>query len=335
MKISVIIPVYNVESYIAPCLQSVMDQTYNGSIECLLVDDCGNDNSMGIVEDMLGKYQGTIDFKVLYHEHNRGLSAARNTGMEAASGEYVYFLDSDDAISPDCLDLMAKVVSDHPEVEVVQGAVESIPYKKYYDLELYKTPCFVDDNDWVRFSAYKYGERLPVNAFNKLLKKSVLEENALTFKEGILNEDELWSFLLYKRVRYWAVIADTTYLHYIRSSSIMGTLNDQNRASNMGIVVSEALKTVDNPFRDLQVYRCMNSFVKYVYPYATDRGMVKRLGVRLLVSLLRIGKFNLAFWFAVGFFNKPRRRKLLYETMPQVYKETSERYSALFCNAHE
>ena len=335
MKISIIIPIYNVESYVAHCIQSVMDQTYEGSIECLLVDDCGNDNSMGIVEDMLGDYEGPIEFKVLHHEHNRGLSAARNSGTEEASGDYVFFLDSDDAISVDCIALMVEVVSNHPEVEVVQGATESIPYKKYYDLELCKTPRFVDDNDWVRYNAYKYGERLPVNATNKLLKKSFLTGNALTFKEGITNEDELWSFILYERVRYWAVIVDTTYLHYIRSSSIMGTLNDQNRASNMGIVVSEALKTVDNPFRDLQVYRCMNSFVKYVYPYATDRDMVKRLSVRLLVSLLRIGKFNLAFWFAVGFFNKPRRRKLLYETMPQVYKETSERYSALFCNAHE
>ena len=53
MKISIIIPIYNVESYVAHCIQSVMDQTYEGSIECLLVDDCGNDNSMGIVEDML------------------------------------------------------------------------------------------------------------------------------------------------------------------------------------------------------------------------------------------------------------------------------------------
>lgn len=335
MKISVVIPVYNVESYIAPCLQSVMDQTYNGSIECLLVDDCGNDNSMSVVEDMLSKYQGPIDFKVLYHEHNRGLSAARNTGTEAASGEYVYFLDSDDAISPDCLDLMAKVVSDHPEVEVVQGAIESIPYKKYYDLELYKTPCFVDDNDWVRFSAYKYGERLPVNAFNKLLKKSILEENALTFKEGILNEDVLWSFFLYKRVRFWAVIGEKTYLHYYRQNSIMDTLSDQKRASNMGVVLSEELKTIDKPFRDLQVFRCMYSFVKYVFPYATDRSVVKRLYFKFLICLLQIGKVGLAFWFVVGLFSKSIRKRLLYETTPQVYKETSEKYSVRFGNVHE
>ena len=335
MKVSIIIPVYNVESYIADCIQSVMRQTFQGPMECILVDDCGNDNSMSVVEDMLSNYGGPIEFKVLHHEHNRGLSAARNTGTEAASGDYVYYLDSDDVISLDCLELMAKVVSNHPEVEVVQGAMEAIPYKEYYDLELYKTPRFVDDNDWIRFNAYKYGERLPVNATNKLLKRSFLVENGLTFKEGINNEDELWSFIMYERVRYWAVIGNKTYMRYVRSSSIMGTLDNQKRASNMGVVVSEALKTVGNPFRDLQVYRCMDSFVKYVYPHATDRSLVKRLCIRFLVSLLRMGKVKLALWFAVGFFNKSKRRKLLYETMPLVYKETSERYGALFCNAHE
>ena len=335
MKISVVIPVYNVESYIAPCLQSVMDQTYNGSIECLIVDDCGNDNSMGVVEDMLGEYQGPIDFMVLHHKHNRGLSAARNTGMEAASGDYVYFVDSDDAISPDCLELLAKEVSDHPEVEVVQGAVESIPYKKYYDLELYKKPRFVDDNDWMRFNAYKYGERLPVNATNKLLKKTFLEENVLTFKEGINNEDELWSFILYKRVRFWSVIGEKTYLHYHRSNSIMDTLSDQRRAHNMGVVLSEALKAIDRPLRDLQVFRCLYSFVKYVFPYATDRNVVKRLYIKFFIRLLQIGKVNLAFGFVAGFFSKSRRKRLLYETIPQVYKKISEEYGSRFDKVHE
>lgn len=332
MKISVVIPVYNVESYIAPCLQSVMDQTYKGPIECLLVDDYGNDNSIGVVEDMLGEYQGPIDFKVLHHDYNRGLSAARNTGMEAASGDYVYFVDSDDVISPDCLELLAKEVSDHPEVEVVQGAVESIPYKKYYDLELYKKPRFVDDNDWIRFNAYKNGERLPVNAFNKLLKKSFLAENALAFKEGISNEDELWSFILYKRVRFWSVIGEKTYFHYYRSNSIMDTLSDQRRAHNMGVVLSEALKTIDRPLRDLQVFRCLYSFVTYVFPYATDRNVVKRLYIKFLICMLQIGKVYLAFWLVVGVFSKSRRKRLLYETIPQLYKETSETYSTRFGN---
>ena len=80
-SISIIIPIYNVEPYIASCLHSVMAQTYTGSIECILVDDCGQDDSIGVAKKVIANYQGPIRFHILHHEHNRGLSAARNTGM--------------------------------------------------------------------------------------------------------------------------------------------------------------------------------------------------------------------------------------------------------------
>lgn len=121
MRVSVIIPVYNVEPYIAACIQTVMRQTYQGELECILVDDCGTDNSMEIAEKLISDYQGPIEFRILHHEHNRGLSAARNTGTAASKGDYIYFLDSDDEISPNCIELMANVVLKHPQVEVVQG----------------------------------------------------------------------------------------------------------------------------------------------------------------------------------------------------------------------
>ena len=81
MKISIIVPVYNVAPYIAACLQSVMHQTCQDALECILVDDCGTDNSMEVVGEMLQSYEGPIGFKVVHHTENRGLSAARNTGM--------------------------------------------------------------------------------------------------------------------------------------------------------------------------------------------------------------------------------------------------------------
>ncbi len=107
MKISIIVPVYNVAPYIAACLQSVMHQTCQDALECILVDDCGTDNSMEVVGETLKAYKGPIDFKVVHHTQNRGLSAARNTGMAEATGDYVYFLDSDDEIAPDCIQRLA------------------------------------------------------------------------------------------------------------------------------------------------------------------------------------------------------------------------------------
>ena len=78
--ITVIIPVYKVEKFIERCLCSVMKQTYKKAFECILVNDCTPDNSMSIVQRIIDGYQGNISFRVINHEKNRGLSAARNTG---------------------------------------------------------------------------------------------------------------------------------------------------------------------------------------------------------------------------------------------------------------
>ena len=95
--VSIIIPIYNVEKYVAECINSVISQTYDHSkIECIIVDDCTPDNSMVIVNEIIRKYNGEMTFVICRHEHNQGVSAVRNTGIEVATGEYIYFIDSDD-----------------------------------------------------------------------------------------------------------------------------------------------------------------------------------------------------------------------------------------------
>ena len=92
-KVSVIVPVYNVEQYIKRCLKSILDQSWQ-DFEILCVDDCGQDQSISIIEQMQKEYPQKI--KILYGEQNMGLGAARDRGMKAASGEYIAFIDSDD-----------------------------------------------------------------------------------------------------------------------------------------------------------------------------------------------------------------------------------------------
>ena len=84
--ISVIIPVYNVEAYITECLDSVLSQSHR-DIEVICVDDCGKDGSLAIAERYA---EQDSRVKIIRHEHNRGVGPARNTGMDAASGEYIY-----------------------------------------------------------------------------------------------------------------------------------------------------------------------------------------------------------------------------------------------------
>ena len=87
MDISIIIPVYKVEKYISRCILSVMNQSCeNVQIECLIVDDCTPDNSIDIIKGLISDYKGIVRFKILFHEKNLGLSAARNTGIKASTG---------------------------------------------------------------------------------------------------------------------------------------------------------------------------------------------------------------------------------------------------------
>ena len=108
-SVSLIIPVYNVAEYIQTSFYSALNQTFQ-SIEYIIIDDCGTDNSMNILYDILDAHPRRSDVRIYHHDENRGLSAARNTGLKKATGEYVYFMDSDDEIVADCIEMHYKSI---------------------------------------------------------------------------------------------------------------------------------------------------------------------------------------------------------------------------------
>ena len=125
MKISIIVPVYNVEHYIKECFDSIAAQTYKGEIECIFVDDCGKDDSVAVLEKLIAEHKGPIQFSIVHHEQNKGLSVARNTGIHHSSGDYLYFIDSDDTITPDCIEKLTALAEKYPGVDIVQGSTKS------------------------------------------------------------------------------------------------------------------------------------------------------------------------------------------------------------------
>ena len=120
MRVSVIIPVYNVSDYVERCVRSVMDQTYR-DIECVIVDDCSPDDSITKCERMIEAYEGPISFSIVRHEKNKGVSAARNTGLKASTGDYVAYMDSDDAITEDFIEKLARPIKRDSSIEMVIG----------------------------------------------------------------------------------------------------------------------------------------------------------------------------------------------------------------------
>lgn len=128
MKVSIVIPVYNVEKYLICCLDSVLAQQFT-DYEAILVDDGSTDSSPAICDDYVRKDHR---FRVI-HQQNGGLSHARNVGAAAASGDYVFFLDSDDCIHPRLLSTMTSLAEKH-KAALVQVDIQSVP-EDFHDYE--------------------------------------------------------------------------------------------------------------------------------------------------------------------------------------------------------
>lgn len=216
-KISVIIPLYNVEKYIEDCLKSVVRQTYKGRIECIIVDDCGVDDSLAITQSFVKTYKGNIEFKIVHHTHNRGLSAARNTGVEYATGEYIYFLDSDDYISDDCLEILTEPLHER-DYDMILGDLQM--FGKPRDiLFLPEERTSILGNDEI-FKHWYVDRLIYVMAWNKLTKASLFKQYDLTFLEGQLHEDELWTYKIASHIKSLAIQKHCTYYYRIRENSI-------------------------------------------------------------------------------------------------------------------
>lgn len=221
--ISVIIPVYNVERYVGRCINSVIAQTYP-KIECIIVDDCGNDASMDIVRKRIADYRGNIAFRILRHERNRGLSAARNTGTDAASGEYVYFLDSDDLLTHDGIALLAAPLRER-RADFVLGNYASGGDKTCF-LPIKIPSGFIFGNEKIR-AGYLRGEWFMM-AWNKLTSREFLLRERIRFGEGLLHEDNLWSFQIACCASSMCVVNALTYVYTIRGNSITTAKSRRN-----------------------------------------------------------------------------------------------------------
>lgn len=239
MTISVIIPIYNVSAYIERCIQSVMNQTFS-DFECILVDDASPDDSVAKCVRTIAEYKGDIRFKIIHHEYNRGLSAARNTGTDAATGEYILYVDSDDEITSDCIEkLMAPIIGDC-SIEMVMGNAENIPDGFSLPEKPYKRPECEDINGFenVRDCFYNRQE-ISIYAWNKLFKKDFIHRFGLSFMEGVLWEDVVWTFYLMKCLSHLYIITDVTYLRYLRPDSISTGTDKMIKYHHYNLVYNE------------------------------------------------------------------------------------------------
>ena len=214
-KVSIIIPIYNVRDYIGRCMESIfLQECSEAAIECILVDDCSPDDSMEIATRMIDEYcnrGGKIHFEVLRFSENKGHCAARNAAIKMASGDYYLFVDSDDYLEPDAVKYMVG------ELESVGGQVDvvianAISSRDGRLLSRIPKKRLIDNSNEEVLSLLM--NRIIFNtSWNKLVKADFFTEIGLYFSDGIINEDLLWSYMLFLRAKSVLLLPRATYVY--------------------------------------------------------------------------------------------------------------------------
>lgn len=223
MKVSIIIPAYNVEKYIASSLNSAINQVYK-NIEIIIVDDASTDRTKEIIKEYANKDKRIIPF---YQSQNKGVSAARNVGLRAATGDFILFLDSDDYLTKDAIrrmiDLQDKYNCDFIDsyhllyYKKKNGKIVSFTEKKLPK----KTLVLGSLNDNVKvLDTYTY-------ITGKLIKKELLD--GLEFDESLSRyEDLVFEHELKKRIKNYCLMNRPIYFYYQREDSLVNTLGKKH-----------------------------------------------------------------------------------------------------------
>ncbi len=219
-KVSIIVPVYNVEKYLEKCLDSLVNQTFK-DIEIIIVNDGSTDNCKKIIDKYYAKYNNLI--KVINQE-NKGLGAARNTGLKSATSDYIIFVDSDDYVEPNmAYEMYNKILQEQADFVICGFNV----INEHYDLISKTFPN--------KYETYNFNTQMIFGnlcAWNKIIKKSLLDDD-LNFRNNVWYEDIDFSFKLFLKSKKMCILHKNLYNYLLRQGSIM---NSNNLRKNLDLI---------------------------------------------------------------------------------------------------
>ena len=221
-------PVYNVEHYVYRSLESALNQDFD-DFEVIVVDDCGTDNSMNIIKELINNHINGNKVRIISHQKNSGLAEARNTAIKNARGKYIYFLDSDDHISPDALSTLYSEAKEY-QADVVWGS----NYKQRGEEIWSESDDILPDMVFHKegeFQTYLYRnikDGLPNTAWNILFSLDFLHRNNLLFPNIRFQEDIAFDELYHPYIKKAVMVSKQTYYYLLRPESLM---NVQSRNS--------------------------------------------------------------------------------------------------------
>lgn len=277
-KISIIVPIYNVEPYLQRCVDSLLAQTYS-NYEILLVDDCSKDNSGVIAKKYAQAHPELCRF--IQREKNGGSSAARNTGLEAAQGEWLAFIDSDDWVAEDYISAMYEVAQlDQAEIVVNNSYYVSYNEKKFQNVciapEINTHSSIKDKLVSLRFAPWC-----------KLFRKNCFKQHQIFFPEDIWRCEDLSTVIpLFTRVNKIAILHHPSYYHFQRKNSL-----------------STANNNIDLDFYPKTIQR-MYFLSARGYEKELEFRAISELMYGMVMIMLRSGKGKRAVYDHVDWFNE-------------------------------
>ena len=219
-EVTIGIPVYNSEKYLKETLESALSQTFP-SIEYLIMDDCSTDTSMAIVQEYQQTHPRGEHIRIIHQPRNMGIGIARNRIIDEAQGQYLYFLDADDIITPDAISLLHEnaiqndaemVYASHERIEEFDGNHNSTVFQ-------HAKRNFTQENEFANYAYEEYG-RLPAPVWNILFRMEVFRKNQLRFADTNFWEDFTFHMDLPSYVTRVSMLPDITYKYICRSGSL-------------------------------------------------------------------------------------------------------------------
>ena len=247
IKVSIIIPIYNVEKYLRRCLDSIVNQTLK-DIECLLINDGSPDQSQKIIDEYVSKYPQL--FKS-YIKENGGLSDARNFGLNYVTGEYIAFVDSDDWIEPTMYEKMYQTaINQSADLVVCDFLMEW----ELTGVSNYIQGLRCDSNDVSKNLLIS-----PPSAWNKLYKAELFLKTNIRYPIGLWYEDLATTAKLIPFCENISYV-DEAFVHYIqREGSIMSTINEKM------LDIYKAIESIEEYYKKNEIYEKYKQEIEYLY----------------------------------------------------------------------
>lgn len=255
--VSIVVPTYNVERYVEDCIDSLLNQTYKNK-EIIVLDDASTDATVYLLKQYGNQIQ------LIQNKTNKGQGARRNEGLKQAEGNYIYFVDSDDWIEPDTIDKLVKQ-AEETDADLVrfngtvfyEGDMTLLDKGNYDFSHVLENKATYSGEDILVKNRHSFS----ASPCLYLIKKDVIEENTLTFLEGVLHEDEYFTTRLFISIRSMTYLNEAFYHRRFRIASTMTENTNKHKLKSFDSYL-EVFKSLEQEYRSANLTESQQAFIK-------------------------------------------------------------------------